>query len=100
MNTVQNWLTDIYTGKAQKMIGSSSCKSWHKVEEFYDLADSDYELDALAMHSFSLRDIDSPDYRGARSFCDENGDVRENLPTARKIKRKREKEAILSDRRR
>ena len=100
MNMVQSWLADVYTGKGQEMLGSSSFKSCRKEEEFYDLANSDYELDALSMHSFSLRDIDIPDYRGARSFCDENGAVHENFPIGRKTKRKKEKGAVLSDRKR
>ena len=99
MNTVQSWLSDVYSGRTRQTIESFGLRKCH-TKEGYDLANSDCELNGFSMHAFSMRDIESPDRQGTRIFCDENGAVYEHLPNTRKAKKKKEQMVLSQDNRR
>ena len=47
-----------------------------------------------------MRDIESPDHQGTRTFCKENGTVHQHLPNASKMKKKKEQKVISHDNKR
>jgi len=96
MNDVQSWLSNVYTGKTKQTIESFGLRKCH-TKEGYDLTNSDCELNGFSMHAFSMRDIESPDHQGTRTFCNENGAVHQHLPNASKMKKKKEQKVASHD---
>ena len=93
---VRRWLNDVYTGKTQQTIDSVNMAKCHAREETVMLnsdlvGNGDCDLVAYSLKSFSLRDIESPDDRDSRSFCDESGNLHKNLPTLNSKKSKKNK---------